>query len=180
MVKRERPRPVVGVEHDRRLRVVGSPGVALGPGQENRRDRVEARVPRRVRIRAELADELDIERGLLAGLADGGRLQGLAVVDETARQRPAGGRVLALDEDDAPAPSALHDLDDDVDGGEGVSELGAGHRDARSSGAIVGVPAACCQFRNVPIFHALVLARGQSLAGGLGLQAGTLARKMLI
>jgi hypothetical protein len=128
MVEGERPGPVAGVEHDRRLRVVGSSGIAGGPGQENRRDRVEARVPRRVRIRAELADELDVERGLLVGFAHRGRLERLAVVDETARQRPAGGRVLAFDEDDAPALSAFHDLDDDVDGGERVPELGAGHR----------------------------------------------------
>jgi hypothetical protein len=130
VVEGERPRPVAGVEHDRRFRIVSSPGIARGPGQEDRRDRVEARVPRRVGIRAELAHELDIERGFLAGFADGRRLERLAVVDEAARQRPARGRVLALDEDDAPGPSAFHDLDDDVDGGEGVSELGAGHRAA--------------------------------------------------
>jgi len=130
MVEGERPRPVAGVEHDRRLRVVGALGMARGPGQEDRRDRVEARVPRWVRIRAELAHELDIERSFFAGLADGGRLERLAVVDEASRQRPAGGRVPALDEDDAPGPSAFHDLDDDVDGGEGVSEFGAGHRAA--------------------------------------------------
>lgn len=157
MVEGERPLPVPGVEHDRRLRVVGSPGIARGPGQEDRRDRVEARVARRVRIRAELTYELDIERGLFAGLADGGRLERLAVVDEAARQRPAGGRVLALDKDDAPAPSAVHDLDDDVDGGEGVSELGAGHGVARSSGVIVGAPRQGCQSETSPSFRIVVL-----------------------
>ena len=90
---------------------------------------MEARVPRRVGVRAELAEELDVERGLLAGLADGRRLEGLAVFDEAAGEGPAGGRVLPFDQDDTAAP-AVHDLDDDVDRGERVPVLRAGHRAA--------------------------------------------------
>lgn len=127
MVEGERPSPVPGIEDDRRLRVVGAARPARGPGQENRRDGVEARVARRIGIRAELADELDVERGLLPGLPDGGRLERFAVIDEAAGQGPAGGRVLALDENDAKALPAVHDLDDEVDRWERVPELAAGH-----------------------------------------------------
>ena len=155
MVEGERQRPVAGVEDDGRPGIVGAPGVARGPGQKDCRDRVEARVARRVGVRAELADELDVERGLLAGLADGGRLDRLAVIDEAAGQGPAGGRVLPLDEDDAAPPAAVHDLDDDVDGRERVAIRAAGHP-AWSSGAIVRAKPGGCQFDNngdVSDFH---------------------------
>ncbi len=75
----------------------------------------------------ELAEELDVERSLLAGLADGRLLERLAVVDETAGQGPAGRRVLALDEDDAARFPAGPDLDDDIDRGYGVPELLSSH-----------------------------------------------------
>lgn len=127
MIEGQRPAAVAGIGDDGRPGVVAAPGPARGPGQEDRRDGVEARVPGRVRVGPELAEELDIERGLFAGLPDGGRLERLAVVDEAAGQRPAGRRVLPLDEDDAPAPAAVHDLDDDVHRGERVAELAAGH-----------------------------------------------------
>ncbi|GEM_PF-2488667 len=127
MIEGQRPAPVAGVGDDGPPGVVGAPGPSLGPGQEDRRDGVAARVPGRVRVGAELADELDVERGLLAGLAHGGGLERLAVIDEAAGQRPAGRRVPALDEHDAPPPPAFPDLYDDVDGGEGVAELAAGH-----------------------------------------------------
>lgn len=145
MVEGERSVPVPGIEDYGRPGVVGPYRIFRGPGQEDRGDRVEARVPRGVRVGAELADELDVERGLFAGLPDGGRFERLAVVDEAAGQRPAGGRVLPLDKDDAPHPAAVHDLDDDVDGGEGVPEFGAGHRDILSSAAIVGALSEGCQ-----------------------------------
>jgi hypothetical protein len=127
MVEGQRPAAVAGIRDDGPPGVVAAPGPARGPGQEDRRDGVEARVPGRVRVGAELAEELDVERGLLAGLADGGGLERFAVIDETAWQRPAGRGVPALDENDAPRAAAVHDLDDDVDGGERVAELAAGH-----------------------------------------------------
>ena len=130
MVEGKGEASVAGIEDDGRPGVIGALGFARRPGQEDRRDRMEARVPRGVRVGAQLADELDIERGLLASLPDGGRFERFAVVDEAAGQRPAGGRVLPLDEDDAPPLAAGHDLDDDVDGGEGVPELAACHRNA--------------------------------------------------
>ncbi len=130
MVEGQRPAPVAGVDDDGRPGVVDAPGLARGPGQEDRRDRMEARVPGRVRVGAQLPDELDVEGGLLAGLSDRGRLKRFAVIDEAAREGPAGGRVLALDEDAAAAPAAVHDLDDDVDRGERVPVLRAGHRSA--------------------------------------------------
>ena len=127
MVESERPAAVPGVGDDRGPGVVGGLRLSAGPGDEDRRDGVEARVPGRVGVSAELAEKLDVERGLLAGLPDRGRLEGLAVVDETARQGPARRRVLALDEDDAPALPAVPKLDDDVDRGHGVAESPAGH-----------------------------------------------------
>jgi len=45
MVERERAAPVAGIEDDSRPGVVGASGISRGPGQEDRRYRVEARVP---------------------------------------------------------------------------------------------------------------------------------------
>ena len=101
MIESERPAPVAGIDHDGRPGVVGGLRDSLGPGDEHRRDRVQARVPVRSGVGPELAEELDRKRRLLAGFPDGGRFERLAVVDEAAGQRPAGGRVLPLDEDDA-------------------------------------------------------------------------------
>lgn len=127
MVEGERQAPVAGIEDDGRPGVVGAPGNARRPGQEDRRDGVEARVPGRVRIRSQLAEELDFERRFLAGLPDGGRFERLAVIDEASRKGPPGRGILALDEDDAEPPPAPHDLDDNVDGRERIAVLGAGH-----------------------------------------------------
>jgi len=88
---------------------------------------MEARVASGVGVGVELAEELDVERCLLAGLADGRLLERLAVIDEAAGQGPAGRQVLSLDEDDATPFPAVHHLDDDVDGGDGVSEFPARH-----------------------------------------------------
>lgn len=144
MVEGQRPALAAGIDDDGRPGVIGAPGLARGPGEKDRRDRVEARVPGRVRIGAQLSDELDVEAGLLAGLPDGRGLERLAVIDETARERPAGRRVLALDEDDPAAAAAVHDLDDDVHGGERVAKRAAGHR-TRLSAAIVGAGSEPCQ-----------------------------------
>jgi len=146
MVEGESERPVAGVDDDGRPGVVGPLGPARRPGQKDRRDGVETRVPRRVGVGAELADELDLERGLFAGFPDGRRFERLAGLDEAAGEGPAGGRVLPLDQDDAPPPPAVHDLDDDVDGRERVSVLVSGHGALRSSGAIVGAVPRPCQF----------------------------------
>jgi len=136
VIESERPAPVAGIGHDGRPGVVGAPGNALGPGDEHRRDRVLARVPVRIGVGPELADELDLKRCLLAGFPDGGRFERLAVVDETAGQGPAGGRVLPLDEDDAAPLPGAPDLDDDVDGRNGIAEAGAGHDVLVSAGPL--------------------------------------------
>lgn len=127
MVEGQQPAAVAGVGHDRPAGIVAAPGEARGPGHEHGRDRVQAGISRGVGIGPELADELDLERGLLTGLPHGGRFEGLPVVDEAAGQGPAGRRVAAFDEDDAPAAASGRDLDDDVDGRHGIAELGAGH-----------------------------------------------------
>lgn len=176
MVEGERERPVAGIGDDGRPGIVGPPGPARRPGQEDRRDRVEARVARRVGVGAELADELDLERGLLAGFPDGRRFERFAVVDEAAGQGPAGRRVLSLDEDDAPPPRAGPDLDDDVDGRERVAVLGAGHGALRSSGAIVGPAAGRCQFLESGTLICKESSFGDSFrTAGPVLQAGPLA-----
>ena len=150
MVEGQPKAPVAGIDDDRGPGVVASPGHALGPGDEYRRDRMQTRVPRRVGVGTELAEELDLERRLLAGLADRGRLERLAVVDEAARESPAGRRVLSLDEDDAPPLPAVHRLDDDVHGRHGVAELLTGHPVSRPAEAIVGAPLSSCQFQGSP------------------------------
>jgi hypothetical protein len=119
--------PVPGVEDGGPPGVVGAPRLTRSLGQKDRRDGVEPRVPGGVRVGAQLADELDLERRLLAGLPDGGRFERLAVVDEAARQRPARGRVPAFDEDDPAALPAVHDLDDDIHGRERVAVSGMSH-----------------------------------------------------
>lgn len=145
MIEGEGQAPVAGIEDDGRSGVVGAPGKALGPGQEDRRDGVEPGVPRRIGIGAQLAEELDVERSLLAGLPDGGGFERLAVLDEAAGQGPSGRGVLPFDEDDTAAPSAAVDLDDEVDGRDRIAELGARHREDRPSAAIVGACLDVCQ-----------------------------------
>jgi len=136
MVEGERPGPVPGIDDDRRAGVVRPLRRPRGAGQENGRDGVEARVAGGIGIGPELPDELDVEGRLLAGFPDGGRLERLAVIDEAAGQGPAGGRVLALDEDDAAPAAAVPDLDDDVDRGERVAGPGTRHREIRPSGSL--------------------------------------------
>ncbi len=134
MVKGQGPGPIFRVGDDGRPGVVGAFRGTGRSGQEDRRNGVETRVPGRIGVRAELADELDVERGLFAGFPNGGGFERLAVIDETARQGPARRRVLSLDEDDAPEPAPGHDLDDDVDRRERIAELAAGHFRGRPSG----------------------------------------------
>lgn len=153
MIEGQGPVPVAGIGDNGPSGVVGALGLAPRPGHEDGRDGVETGVPRRVRVGAELAQELDLERGLFTGLAAGGRLERLAVFDEPAGQGPPGRGVAALDEDDA-APPASPDLDDDVDGRDGVSELGTGHRDPRRSRGHCRGRLRPLSIENVPISRA--------------------------
>jgi hypothetical protein len=115
--------PIPGVDDDRGPCVVAGLGFAPRPGDEHGRDRVQAGVAPGVGVGMELAEKLDVERCLFAGFPDRGLLERLAIVDEASGQGPAGRRVLALDEDDAPHVPAIHDLDDDVDRRHGVAEF---------------------------------------------------------
>jgi len=137
MVEGQRQAPVPEIDDERGPRVVGGLGLALSSGDEHRRNGVKTRVPRGVGVGVELTEELDVERCLLAGLADGRLLERLAVIDKAAGQGPAGRRVHALDEDDAPRLPAVHDFDDDIDGGHGVAEFLTAHLAARLAKAIV-------------------------------------------
>jgi hypothetical protein len=118
---------VAGVDDGHRPGVVAGPRLAAGPGEEDRRDRVQARVASRIGIGPELAQELDLERGLFAGFPDGRRLERFPVIHEAAGKRPAGRGIPALDENDAPSLAAVPDLDDDVDGGHGIAVFLAAH-----------------------------------------------------
>lgn len=144
MVEGQRPGSVTGIRDDGRPGVVGAFRGAGRPGQEDRRDGVETRVPGRIGIGAELADELDIERRLFAGFAHGRGFERLAVVDKAPRQGPARRRVPPLDQDDAPDPASGHDLDDDVDRRERIAELSAGHA-GTAFRAILGAALPPCQ-----------------------------------
>jgi len=137
MVEGQRQAPVPGIDDDRGPRVIGGRRRALGTGDEYRRNGMETRVASGVGVGVELAEELDVERCLLAGLADGCLLERLAVVDEAAWKGPAGRRVLAFDEDDTSPFPAVHDFDDDVDGGHGVAEFLTAHLAARLAKTIV-------------------------------------------
>jgi len=137
MVESQKQVSVPGIDDDRGPRVVAGLRRAFGPGDENRRYRVQPGVARGIGVGVELAAELDVERRLLAGFPDRGRLERFAVVDEAAGQGPAGRGVLALDEDDAPPFPAVHGFDDDVDGGHGIAEFLTAHLAARSAKAIV-------------------------------------------
>lgn len=136
MIESERPAPVARIGHDGRPGVVGALRNALGPGDEHRRDRVQARVPVRSGVGPELTDELDRKRRLLAGLPDGGGFERLAVADEAPGESPAGGRVLPLDEDDAALLPGAPDLDDDVYGRDGIAVAGARHDVLGSAGPL--------------------------------------------
>lgn len=160
MVEGQRKGPVPGIENEDGPGIVGRFRLAPGPGDEHGRDGVKTRVPRGVGVGAELADELDLERGLFAGFPHGGRLERLAVVDESARQGPAGRRVPALDEDDARLFPAVHDLDDDVDGGYGIAEFPPIHLHAHWTHPIVGAGFHACQMPG--------LERGLFAAGKMG------------
>lgn len=193
MVEGQPPAAVAGVEKDGLAGVIAASGIARGPGHEDRRDGVEAGVARGVRIGAELRDQLDVERRLLAGLPDGGRFEAFAVVHEAPGEGPARGRVFALDENDAAASAPVHDLDDDVDGREGVARRAAGHGVDRPFTSIVGAAAGDCQSdekedvsglrakaRNVPD-HGRSSPPGDKSGRWLQpLQAGALARKVLL
>ena len=137
MVESQKQVSVPGIDDDRGPRVVAGLRRAFGPGDENRRYRVQPGVARGIGVGVELTEKFDVERGLLAGFPDRGRLERLAAVDEAAGQGPAGRWVLALDEDDAPYFPAVHDFDDEVDGGDGISEFLTAHLAARSVKAIV-------------------------------------------
>jgi hypothetical protein len=149
VVESQRNIAIPGVDHRRVSGVVAGLRCAFGPGDEHRRYRVQPGISRGIGVDVELAAELDVERCLLAGFPDRGRLERLAVVDEAAGQGPAGRRVLTLDEDDAPPFPAVHHLDDDVDGGHGIAELPAWHGFSRlvswPAAPIVGGSLRTCQ-----------------------------------
>ena len=77
-------------------RVVVAPGLAGGAGQVDGGDGVASRVALGVGVGEELLEQLDLEAGLLSGLADAGGLEHLAQVDEPAGQGPLAGERLQV------------------------------------------------------------------------------------
>src|SRR5207248_3327953 len=74
-------------------------------------DGVPARIAIRAGVDSEQRCQLHLERSLFAGFANRRQFNRLADIDEAARNRPSGRKILALDEDNAP----FH-LDDHVGG----------------------------------------------------------------
>ena len=136
---------VPGIEDARAPGVVGGLGRAPRPGDEHRRNGVKARVSRRVGVGVKLAEELDVERRFLSGLPEGGRLERLTVVDKAAGQSPAGWRIFSLDKDYPAHFSAIHQLDDDIDCRDGISESLTAHLATRPDKAILRATPKPCQ-----------------------------------
>ncbi len=101
MVEGQREPDLIPGKNADRAGVIPGQGLPRGPGDKDRCDRVPSRVPPRVGIRVELADELDVEGRLFFGFPDGRFLERFAVIDEAPGEGPAVRRVLSLDEDDA-------------------------------------------------------------------------------
>ena len=96
MVEDERRR-VRRVGHDDGSRVVAGDRLARGRRDVDDRDRMAARVARRVGIDAQHLAELHVEAGFLARLAHRRMLDRLADVHEAARQGMARRRMAAAD-----------------------------------------------------------------------------------
>jgi hypothetical protein len=105
----------IPAEDLRRLRVVASDRRSLRHSLEDDAHGVTPRVASRVRIGVELALQHHVQARLLLRLADGGRLERLAPLDEATWDGPAERFELSFDQDD----SSLH-FDDDVDGEAGL------------------------------------------------------------
>ena len=95
--------------------VVPCVGRAPAPSDEDGGDRMLAGVAAGIGICMQLPKEPDVERGLLARFPDGGAFERFPVIDESARQSPAVGRVPALDEHDSVLPPGGFEFDDQVD-----------------------------------------------------------------
>ncbi len=104
----------------------GFPGVVMGLGnsfgrsQKDGGNRMFPRVAVGSGVGMELAEESDLERSLLAGLADGRFFKCLSVLDKPAGDGPSGRRMSALDQNDARPAFVIFDFNDDVDGRDGI------------------------------------------------------------
>jgi len=116
VVEDERPRQVVPREYADRPGVGRGPRAAGRPGDKHGGYVMPARVARRVGIAVKLAEQLHVQGGFLPGFADGGRFQGLSIIDIPARQGPAVGRVATLDQNDP----RLLEFYDNIDCRDGV------------------------------------------------------------
>lgn len=91
---------------------------SLGGRYVDGRYRVMPRITTGVRVGMKLPDEPYAKRCFLGRFPDGGLLQRLTPLDKTAGNRPAGGRVLAFDQD-----NPIGQLDDYIYGRIGIAPL---------------------------------------------------------
>ena len=121
--------------------VVAADRQAAGARQEHHRDRVLPRIAPGIGVDVEQLGELDVEPGLLLGLADRRVGDPLALVDEPAGQGEAARLVAAHDEHDL--AGRVGELDHDVDGGRRVP-VGLGHLPPpAASGPSIHAASAC-------------------------------------
>ena len=103
MVEGERAGQLFRLKHSRVLGVVTGDRLARGPAHVDQRDRMLARIAARVRVHTEQSQELDLEAGFFARFANGGVLDRLPVIDQTAGDGPAVRLVASLDEHETAA-----------------------------------------------------------------------------
>lgn len=98
MVKTEIFGHIPGVEERNIFCVIGSDRGAASVSQKDNADRVFARVATGVGIDMKLLDKGHCQLSFFLGLADGSGFNGFAIIDKAARNGPAKGLVVALDQ----------------------------------------------------------------------------------
>ena len=98
-------------EYPRLRGVVGTLGLPFRTANENDRNRMPSRIPARIRVNVELANELHREASLLKYLSNRSLLHRFPGIDESSRQGPAGRRTFSTNQDEVFATQ----FDDHVD-----------------------------------------------------------------
>jgi len=93
VVESQREPDLIPGKNADRAGVIPGQGLPRGLGDEDRCDRMPSRVPPRVGIRVELADDLDVEGRFFFGFPNGRFLERFAVIDEAPGEGPAMRRV---------------------------------------------------------------------------------------
>src|SRR5215510_11280360 len=96
VVKSNRARKLAFDKDFRGLGIVCSSRDALRCGDIYRGYRMVSRVSSGIRVSVKLLDELNLQGGFFCSLPNSGRFQTLTIIDETARQSPALGKIFSL------------------------------------------------------------------------------------